>query len=68
MLFTGIKFTEVLVSTVIMQMVIHAMQTAISMYVMYIYFDNPYIGDHFPTILILILLGMEGMIFGKSTN
>lgn len=64
MMVSGIKFTEVLVSTVIMQMIIHAIQTAISMYVMYVYFDNPYIGDHFPTILILILLGMEGMIFG----
>jgi ABC-type multidrug transport system ATPase subunit/ABC-type multidrug transport system permease subunit len=64
MMVSGIKFSEVLVSTVIMQMIIHAIQTAISMYVMYIYFDNPYIGDHFPTVLILILLGMEGMIFG----
>ncbi|XP_026813048.1 ABC transporter G family member 23-like [Rhopalosiphum maidis] len=64
MMVSGIKFTEVLVSTVIMQMIIHVVQTAISMYVMYIYFDNPYLGDHFPTVLILILLGVEGMIFG----
>lgn len=67
-LIAGIKFSEVLVSTVIMQMIIHAVQTAISMYVMYIYFDNPYIGDHLPTVTILLLLGMEGMIFGKSTK
>lgn len=68
MFIAGIKFTEVLVSTVIMQMTIHVMQMAISMYVMYIYFDNPYLGDHFLTVLILILIGVEGMIFGKSTN
>jgi len=68
MFIAGIKFTEVLVSTVIMQMTIHVMQTAISMYVMYVYFDNPYLGDHFLTVLILILIGVEGMIFGKSTN
>jgi len=68
MFIAGIKFTEVLVSTVIMQMTIHVMQTAISMYVMYIYFDNPYLGDHFLTVLILILIGVEGMIFGKSTH
>lgn len=60
----GIKFSEVLVSTVMMQMIIHAVQTAISMYVMYIHFDNPYLGDHIPTVTILLLLGMEGMIFG----
>lgn len=35
------------------------------MYVMYIHFDNPYLGDHVPTITILLLIGMEGMIFGK---
>ncbi|XP_025200629.1 ABC transporter G family member 23-like [Melanaphis sacchari] len=64
MMVSGIKFSEVLLSTVIMQMIIHAMQVVISMYVMYIYFDNPYLGDHFPTVLILLLLGMEGMIFG----
>lgn len=65
---SGIKFPEVLVSTVMMQMVIHSIQTAISMYVMYIHFDNPYLGDHFPTVTLLLLIGMEGMIFGKSTN
>jgi len=64
MMVSGIKFPEVLVSTVIMQMVIHAMQTAVSMVVMYCYFDNPYLGDHLPAITILLLLGMEGMIFG----
>ncbi|KAL4131486.1 hypothetical protein QTP88_008794 [Uroleucon formosanum] len=64
MMVSGIQFSEVLVSTVIMQMIIHSMQMFVSMYVMYIYFDNPYVGDHFPTILILLLLGMEGMIFG----
>lgn len=68
MVIAGIQFSEVLVSTVIMQMIIHSMQMFVSMYVMYIYFDNPYVGDHFPTILILLLLGMEGMIFGKLTN
>lgn len=64
----GIKFSEVLVSTVTMQMIIHAIQTAISMYVMYVYFDNPYMGDHLPTVTILLLLGMEGMIFGELAN
>jgi len=49
-----------------MQMIIHAIQTVISMVVMYWYFDNPYLGDHLPAITILLLLGMEGMIFGKS--
>jgi ABC-type multidrug transport system permease subunit len=64
MMVSGIKFSEVMVSTVIIQMMIHAIQTVISMYVMYVHFDNPYLGDHFPTITILLLLGMEGMIFG----
>jgi len=68
MFIAGIKFSEVLVSTFIIQMIIHTMQMFLSMYVMYIYFDNPYIGDHFPTIVILLLLGFEGMIFGKLIN
>ncbi|VVC43850.1 Hypothetical protein CINCED_3A015312 [Cinara cedri] len=64
MMVSGIKFTEVMASSCVMQMTIHAIQTAISMYVMYVHFDNPYNGDHFTTVLILLLIGMEGMIFG----
>ncbi|XP_050422557.1 ABC transporter G family member 23-like isoform X2 [Adelges cooleyi] len=64
MMVSGVKFTEVLVSTVIIQMAIHGLQTLLAMYVMYIHFDNPYLGSHFPTMLLLMLLGMEGMIFG----
>lgn len=36
------------------------------MYVMYVYFDNPYVGQHLPTMTMLFLIGMEGMILGKS--
>lgn len=50
------------------QLVIHIIQTAISTYVTYVHFDNPYLGDHLPVATILILLGMEGMIFGGSRN
>ncbi|XP_050542631.1 ABC transporter G family member 20-like [Daktulosphaira vitifoliae] len=64
MMVSGIQFSEILVSTAIMQMIIHTIQTLIAMYVMYIYFDNPYLGGHFVTISLLLLIGMEGMIYG----
>lgn len=61
----GIQVSEVLASTIVVQMIIHVIQIAVSMYVNFIHFDNPYLGDHFTTITILLLIGMEGMILGK---
>lgn len=55
-------------SMAITQMIVHAVQSAISMYVMYVVFDNPYLGSHIATVTILMLVGMEGMLVGKSTR
>lgn len=64
-LIIGVKFCEVVASMAITQVFVHAAQTAISMYVMYILFDNPYLGSHITTVTILMLIGMEGMLMGK---
>uniref|UniRef100_A0A8D8V747 ABC transporter G family member 23 n=1 Tax=Cacopsylla melanoneura TaxID=428564 RepID=A0A8D8V747_9HEMI len=60
----GMKFIEIATAHLFVQFVFLGMQTIMLMVVMYIIFDNPYLGDTLTTFSLIFLIGIDGMFFG----
>lgn len=56
---------EMMASIILIQMVVHIMQTALVMVVMYIVFDNPLEGSLITLSLLMFITGIAGMFFGN---
>jgi hypothetical protein len=67
LLFPGMKFIEIATAHLFVQFVFLGMQTIMLMVVMYIIFDNPYLGDTLTTFSLIFLIGVDGMFFGENT-
>ncbi|KAI5737468.1 hypothetical protein M8J76_013925 [Diaphorina citri] len=61
---SGMKFIEIATAHLFVQFVFLGMQTIMLMVVMYIIFDNPYLGDTLTTFSLIFLIGVDGMFFG----
>lgn len=59
------NFIEIALAQVLVQMVFIVIQTTLVMLVMFVIFDNPFVGDIFPSFLLLTMIGAGGMCFGK---
>lgn len=59
------NFIEIALAQVLVQMVFIIIQTTLVMLVMFVIFDNPFVGDIFPSFLLLTMVGAGGMCFGK---
>lgn len=57
--------TEILSSAVTIQVVVHFIQTVLSMIVMYWWFDNPLKGNIITLCSLMMLTGVFGMFFGN---
>lgn len=60
------NFIEIALAQVLVQMVFIIIQTTLVMLVMFVIFDNPFVGDIFPSFLLLTMIGAGGMCFGKT--
>lgn len=58
------NFIEIASAQVIVQMAFIFIQTTLVMFVMFVLFDNPFVGDIFPAFMLLTLIGVGGMCFG----
>lgn len=58
------NFLEIALAQVLVQTTFIIIQTTLVMTVMFIIFDNPFVGDIFPSFLLLALIGCGGMCFG----
>lgn len=56
---------EIIISAVSIQVVVHFIQTALSMMVMYWWFDNPLKGSVITLCSLMMLTGISGMSFGR---
>lgn len=63
--FLGMNFIEIALAQVLVQMIFIIIQTTLVMLVMFVIFDNPFVGDIFPSFLLLTMIGAGGMCFGK---
>lgn len=59
------NFIEIASAQVLVQMIFVIIQTTLVMVVMFVIFDNPFVGDVFPAFFLLTLIGAGGMCFGK---
>lgn len=60
----GMNFIEIALAQVLVQTIFIVNQTTLVMIVMFAVFDNPFVGDIFPSFLLLTLIGSGGMCFG----
>lgn len=58
------NFIEIALAQVLVQTIFIVIQTSLVMTVMFVIFDNPFVGDVFPSFLLLTLIGCGGMCFG----
>lgn len=65
MTFPGATMIEMMASIILIQMVVHIMQTALVMVVMYIVFDNPFEGSLITLSSLMFITGVAGMFFGN---
>lgn len=56
---------EMMTSIVLIQMVVHIIQTTLVMILMYLVFDNPMEGSLFTLSVLMFITGISGMFFGK---
>lgn len=56
---------EMMVSIILIQMVVHIIQTTLVMVVMYIVFDNPFEGSLITLSSLMFITGVAGMFFGR---
>ncbi|VVC34716.1 Hypothetical protein CINCED_3A002860 [Cinara cedri] len=64
---SGMNFIEIAFAQVLVQMIFIIIQTTLVMIVMFLVFDNPFVGDIFPSFTLLTLIGSGGMCFGFFT-
>ena len=60
----GATMVEMMASIVLIQMVVHVIQTCLVMTVMYIVFDNPLEGSLTALSWLMVFTGVAGMFFG----
>lgn len=60
------NFIEIALAQVLVQMSFIVIQTTMVMIVMFVIFDNPFVGDIFSPFLLLALIGAGGMCFGMD--
>uniref|UniRef100_A0A8D9E369 ABC transporter G family member 20 n=1 Tax=Cacopsylla melanoneura TaxID=428564 RepID=A0A8D9E369_9HEMI len=63
-LVAGITIPEVILSHIVVQLVILAVQTAIMIFVLFVLFDNPLIGSIPWALTLLLTIGLAGMCYG----
>ena len=56
---------EMMASIILIQLVVHVVQTALVMTVMYCVFDNPFEGGFVTLCSLMMFTGVSGMFFGK---
>ncbi|XP_025421950.1 ABC transporter G family member 23-like isoform X2 [Sipha flava] len=61
---SGMNFIEIALAQVLVQTIFIVNQTTLVMTVMFAVFDNPFVGDIFPSFFLLTLIGCGGMCFG----
>lgn len=61
----GATMIEMMTSIAIIQMVVHVIQTALVMIVMFCVFNNPFAGSVITLSSLMIITGISGMFFGE---
>lgn len=61
----GATIIEMMASIAIIQMVVHVIQTALVMIVMFCVFNNPFAGSVITLSSLMIITGISGMFFGE---
>jgi len=65
-IFKGVKFSELVMSVIFLQTIVHVIQTSIEIFIMYYVFNNPISMDNFWTfVIIMMIIGYQGMFAGK---
>lgn len=64
---SGMNFIEIALAQVLVQTIFIFIQTTLVMIVMFVIFDNPFVGNIFPSFLLLTMIGCGGMCFGFFT-
>ena len=65
MMVAGVTMIEMMASVVVIQVVVHIIQTSLVMIVMYWVFDNPFEGSLTTLSILMMVTGFAGMFFGK---